>query len=404
MVNYKCNKCNKEFNHRGHYDHHVYKRKKSCIKNNSSIIPHKTSIKTQKIPQKFKCLNCDKSYTRKDNLTRHINGYCKSTKDKKIKILKNELSLGGSGMYNNINSSNDLDIYNGTLNKELKSESQKNHLESYNNQIESQLYICTYCGKIFNRNCNWNRHVNKYCKERRRIEKEKEQIYNKLIEKMDEQDKKMNLLKKQNEKQNKKMNEQNKKIKQIIKENKKLKSKISVNNKTIKNNIINSNNITQNNIKIIAHGQEDLYTLKEQVVKLILNKGFQSVQELTRRVDFDKNNPKFHNVYIPNMRDKYAMTYDGNQWNLTDKKEVIKELYDNNELFLEDRFKDFMNSLDEITKKKFNRFLDKVKIEDKETIDRIKREIKLILYNSKEIPLKTKNKLEKENVLETIKK
>ena len=34
-------------------------------------------------------------------------------------------------------------------------------------------------------------------------------------------------------------------------------------------------------------------------------------------------------------------------------------------------FNDFINSLNEITKNKFNRFLDRVKIEDKEVIDRI---------------------------------
>jgi len=194
------------------------------------------------------------------------------------------------------------------------------------------------------------------------------------------------------------MNEQDKKIEQIIKENKKLKSKIS-----IRNNKINSDNkitnIQNNNIKIVAHGQENLYALKDHIVKLILNKGFQSVQELTRHIHFNKNNPKFHNVYIPNMRDKYAMTYNGEQWNLTDKKEVINELYDNNELYLEDRFKDFIDSLSEITKNKFNRFLDNVKIENKEVINKIKHDIKLLLYNSKEIPIATKNKLENNKIM-----
>ena len=45
------------------------------------------------------------------------------------------------------------------------------------------------------------------------------------------------------------------------------------------------------------------------------------------------------------------------------------------------------------TKAKFGRFLDSVNMEDKKTINTIKREIKLILYNKRKIPMETKNKL-----------
>ena len=91
----------------------------------------------------------------------------------------------------------------------------------------------------------------------------------------------------------------------------------------------------------------------------ILGKGYQSVHKLVTYTHFDKNNPKYHNVCIPNMRDKYTMAYDGNQWNLTDKKEVAEQLYEDKEFFLEEKFKEFYNSSSEPTQRKFNRFLDR---------------------------------------------
>jgi len=74
------------------------------------------------------------------------------------------------------------------------------------------------------------------------------------------------------------------------------------------------------------------------------------------------------------------------------KREVINQLYDDKEYYLEDKFSDFIDSLDEVTKKKFRRFLNERKNDGVE--DKIKHQIKLMLYNKREIPLATRNKLE----------
>ena len=97
-----------------------------------------------------------------------------------------------------------------------------------------------------------------------------------------------------------------------------------------------------------------------------------------------------HNVYIPNMRDKYAMTFNGNKWNLTNKEEIISQLFDDKNDYLEDKFRILSEELDKITKKKFNRYLDNN--EKEEIINKIKNEIKLILYNNKNIPIETRKK------------
>jgi hypothetical protein len=49
---------------------------------------------------------------------------------------------------------------------------------------------------------------------------------------------------------------------------------------------------------------------------------------LTETLHFNPKYPEYHNIYISNMQDKYAMTYDGKDWNLTIKEDLINKIYD----------------------------------------------------------------------------
>ena len=63
-----------------------------------------------------------------------------------------------------------------------------------------------------------------------------------------------------------------------------------------------------------------------------------SVPKLIEHVHFNKNEPNNHNVYIPNMRSKYTMTYNGNKWNLSNQSAIISQLFDDKNIFLEDKY------------------------------------------------------------------
>ena len=242
----------------------------------------------------------------------------------------------------------------------------------------TQKFICNYCTKVFTRNSSLVRHIDNYCKARKDAEKQKEDIFNKLVEQM--------------ERQNEVIEQMQKQILDIQKENKELKRKLVINNTV--NNTKNKNcNNTQinNNIQLVAFGEEDLLQISDDVSKIILNKGFMSVPRLVEHVHFNKNMPDNHNVYIPNMKSRYAMTFNGCKWNLLSKQQIIEQLFDDKNIFLEDKYKELQDALSSTTKKKFTRYVENYC--EKEIKKNILDEIKLILYNNKNIPIETRKRI-----------
>jgi hypothetical protein len=87
MVLYKCKICSKTFNRKSSYDNHM-KRKKPCVPLNSTNFNLKKKINnplnravSQKKEQKdYKCEYCNKSFTKKYNLNRHLDT-CKIKKN-----------------------------------------------------------------------------------------------------------------------------------------------------------------------------------------------------------------------------------------------------------------------------------------------------------------------------------
>jgi hypothetical protein len=125
--------------------------------------------------------------------------------------------------------------------------------------------------------------------------------------------------------------------------------------------------------------------------KKIIHKGFKSVPYLVEQMHFNKDKPEYHNVYISNMRDNYVLVYDGNKWNLAERDTIINDMMDAKSYILSDKFDELMDGLEEYTKVKFQRFLDE---SDTSVVkDQIKSDIKLLLYNSKQIPENTKQRV-----------
>jgi len=186
----------------------------------------------------------------------------------------------------------------------------------------------------------------------------------------------------------------------LLKENKELRKNngiktqknISVNN----TNSHNTTNNTQNNINIqlVAFGKEDLSYIDDKICKEILGKGYCSIPELIEYVHFNNNNPELQNVYIANMRDVYVMTFDGQSWILTDRKEAIDTLYDEKYFFLSEKFQELKSSLKDSTVKKFSRFS---KDESKKVKKGIEDEIKRLLYNKRDVPIKNRKMVDNKN-------
>lgn len=79
------------------------------------------------------------------------------------------------------------------------------------------------------------------------------------------------------------------------------------------------------------------------------------------------------------------MVYDGDKWNLTNQNDTIDDLIDTNEVVIEQKLEEWLENGKEYPNimKKFNRYLEKK--EKDAVINKVKEEIKLILYNNRTV-------------------
>ena len=109
------------------------------------------------------------------------------------------------------------------------------------------------------------------------------------------------------------------------------------------------------------------------------------VPYMIKKLHFDPQKPENHNIYISNMKNNYIMVWDGKKWNLRDRSEIINDIIEDNTNILEDKIEDWVNKGKEypLIMKKFNRYLEKK--ENDIILDKIKQEIKFILFNNRKM-------------------
>ena len=146
--------------------------------------------------------------------------------------------------------------------------------------------------------------------------------------------------------------------------------------------------INNNNIKLLAFGKEDMTHIVDEVYKKILNKGFKSVPTLVEHVHFNKNKPENHNIYISNIRTNYVLIYDGEDWKLKERDDILQQLMEDKTEILTGKFDELLTHLDEASIKKFQRFLDNQ--DENGVITGIKNDLKLMLYNNRKMPETTR--------------
>ena len=211
----------------------------------------------------------------------------------------------------------------------------------------------------------------KICKEKKKEDEVKnsmDELVNLLNKKLDEKDKE---LEKQNKKFEKELKKRDKQIDELIK-------KAGINNS---NNTIN----VQNNIKLLSYSDTDRSHLTDKdILKCLKHSNF-CIPHLIEKVHFDVNKPENHNIYISNLKNKYIMLYDGTKWNCADRDEQISNLIDDNEGIIEYRIEEWIENGNRYPEMmmKFNRYIEK-KDNDK-VINVIKDEIKLLLYNNRNV-------------------
>ena len=244
-------------------------------------------------------------------------------------------------------------------------------------------FTCDHCDKIFARKNALCRHIKKYCKvlNQQKIDQQE------MIEKL-----------KSLEMKNKQLEEDIKnKEKQYEEKIKKLKDEINTKQIITINGNVGNTNITNNNINITAHGQEDLSKMGDVVLMAACRRGINIVPDLISRTHFNTRLPEFHNVYIPSIKDKHVMVFD-KVWELKDTNEVISNLYDTKFDYIIDNKDHFYPFLTEGEKRVFQRWEETNKNRNsddfKEFIKDMNEKIKLLMYNKREMVIETKKRQE----------
>ena len=233
--------------------------------------------------------------------------------------------------------------------------------KSNKNNVKSDIYECKYCEKQFKYNQSFYRHL-KTCKKKKEDDEEKQNLLN-LV----------NTLNKQLEKRDKQIEEQNNQINELIK-----KAGINIGTQNIQQNI-------QQNIKILAYNNTDLSHLTDKdYLKCLKHSNF-CIPHLIQKIHFNPKKPENHNIYISNLKNNYVMIYNGNKWMINDREESIQNLIDEKESIIEQKLEEWIENGEQYPDimKKFNRYLEKR--ENDKVLNKIKSEIKMMLFNNRDI-------------------
>lgn len=320
----------------------------------------------------YKCDKCDKIFVHKNDYNKHINKKKPCNKNNKAEETNKEIKKY------QCNRCNKQFTWKYTLyrheQKYCNKDNHQNNVDDSNNQN-----ICKFCKKYLSRSDSLRRHIS-ICKNKKDDDKSIE-IYD-IIKSIPDPNK----------------DEIFKKLLEMVN----TKSEHNIINVNTTNNTTNTTNTTNNNninngivnnieIKILPYGKEDLSYITDKDYKYFIKKGFQSVPELVKYIHFNNCKPEYHNIYISNMRDNYIMVFDGKGWKLQNKKDVLDDMYHSKKEILEEKFNELYKELSESAKRKFDRFLNDE--QDKKVVDNIKEDLKLVLYNNRKIPEKTKKKI-----------
>mgnify|MGYP001193952902 FL=1 len=117
------------------------------------------------------------------------------------------------------------------------------------------------------------------------------------------------------------------------------------------------------------------------------------VPHLIRRIHFNPKKPENHNVYISNLKNSYIMIYMNNKWKVKNRDETISSMIDDKQILFEKKIQEWVKSGNKYPKlmAKFSRYIEKR--EQNDVINAIKEDIKLMLYNNRNMILENKKLL-----------
>ena len=208
----------------------------------------------------------------------------------------------------------------------------------------SKTYGCDYCPESFTTKPNKRRHELHYCKENtsimthkiKKLEREKQKL-EKKIEKM-------------------------------------LDKTCTINNNTTNNN---SNNTI---IVVNNYGKENTDYLTAEKIAQLLDRPYDSIQDLIKMLHFNADHPENHNVKITNKKEQFALVWNDPIWELRKKKSVVKDMVDKGYMMI-DTTHDEVSYDTNKTNKKYVKFQDNYEDDSTNIKDKIEEEAEIVIFN-----------------------
>ena len=199
--------------------------------------------------------------------------------------------------------------------KKSEKEPKKSQKEPKKSQKEP-IFLCDFCDSKFITYANKRRHENHRCKENPSTMKYK-------IHKLEKDKKKLE-----------------KKIEKMM-------YKMCTINNTTNNN--NTNNI----IVVNNYGKENTDYLTAEKIAKLLDRPYDSIQDLIKMLHFNEEHPENHNVKITNKKEPFALVWNDPIWEIRKKKSVVKDMVDKSYVMI-DNTHDVYHSTDKPNKKYIN--------------------------------------------------
>ena len=237
-------------------------------------------------------------------------------------------------------------------------------------------FWCNFCEREFSRKDSLVRHL-KTCKEKKKDDTVKESM-EELVKLLNDKEKQLK----------EELDKRDKQIEELIK-----KAGLSTTN----NNTNNITNNIQNNIKLLNYKETDTSHLTENdYVKCLEHYNF-CVPHLIRKIHFNPKKPENHNIYISNLKNSYVMIYINNKWKVKNRDETILRMIDDKQVILEKKIQEWVESGIQYPKvmAKFSRYIEKR--EEDDVINAIKEDIKLMLYNNRNMIIENNKRISQNN-------
>ena len=153
-------------------------------------------------------------------------------------------------------------------------------------------------------------------------------------------------------------------------------------------NATTTTNVTNNvNIHLNAFGSSSLDHISDSDYLRCIERATGCIRNLIEMIYFNPAAPQNHNVCIKDIKSRYALLYNGQKWTLHDQDNVIEELVDSSQYTLEQQYGNLSkNTVVKVPKKLQMKYQMYTEQKEKEEVqDTIKNDVKLLLYNKRDM-------------------